>query len=77
MKKATRSAGVVPAAIVDKAWQQVGASFDRFCLMAGLARISHHGRCIGPNDLVKFICNKELQESGAGSDADGVYLKSI
>lgn len=31
MKKATTSAGVVPAVIVDEAWQEVGASFDRFC----------------------------------------------
>ena len=40
MKKATRSAGVVPAAIVDEAWQEVGASFDRFCLTAGLATLA-------------------------------------
>ncbi|OYW62188.1 MAG: hypothetical protein B7X99_11010 [Rhizobiales bacterium 17-65-6] len=40
MKKATTSAGVVPAAIVDEAWQEVGASFDRFCLTAGLATLA-------------------------------------
>ena len=40
MKKATTSAGAVPAAIVDEAWQEVGASFDRFCLTAGLATLS-------------------------------------
>lgn len=40
MKKATTSAGAVPAAIVDEAWQEVGASFDRFCLTAGLATLA-------------------------------------
>ena len=40
MKKTTTSAGAVPAAIVDGAWQEVGASFDRFCLTAGLATLA-------------------------------------
>jgi len=40
MKKATTTAGVVPAAIVDEAWQEVGASFERFCLTAGLATLA-------------------------------------
>ncbi|EDP64410.1 hypothetical protein BAL199_09313 [alpha proteobacterium BAL199] len=40
MKKATTSAGVVPVAIVDEAWQEVGASFERFCLTAGLATLA-------------------------------------
>lgn len=40
MKKPTTSAGVVPAAIVDEAWQEVGASFERFCLTAGLATLA-------------------------------------
>ena len=40
MKKATTSAGVVPATLVDAAWQEVGASFDRFCLTTGLATLA-------------------------------------
>jgi transposase-like protein len=40
MKKSTTTAGVVPAAIVDEAWQEVGASFERFCLTAGLATLA-------------------------------------
>ncbi len=34
------TAGVVPVAIVDEAWQEVGASFERFCLTAGLATLA-------------------------------------
>jgi transposase-like protein len=40
MKKSTTPAGVVPAAIVEEAWQQVGASFERFCLRAGIATLA-------------------------------------
>lgn len=40
MKKSTTSAAVVPAAIVEEAWQEVGASFERFCLTAGLATLA-------------------------------------
>jgi putative transposase len=40
MKKSTTPAGVVPAAIVEEAWQQVGASFERFCLTAGIAALA-------------------------------------
>ena len=40
MKKSTTAAGVVPAAIVEEAWQQVGASFERFCLTAGIATLA-------------------------------------
>ena len=40
MKKSTPSAAVVPAAIVEDAWQDVSASFERFCLTAGLATLS-------------------------------------
>jgi len=32
MKKSTTPVEVFPAAIVEEAWQQVGASFERFCL---------------------------------------------
>src|ERR1700687_5342418 len=41
MKGATTSAAVVPAAIVEAAWQEVGASFERFCLTAGIATLAH------------------------------------
>src|SRR5271167_5085088 len=40
MKKYTTAAEVVPAAIVEEAWQQVGASFERFCLTAGIATLA-------------------------------------
>lgn len=40
MKQSTTSAAVVPAAIVEEAWQDVGASFERFCLTAGIATLA-------------------------------------
>jgi len=40
MEKSTTAAGVVPAAIVEEAWQQVGVSFERFCLTAGIATLA-------------------------------------
>lgn len=40
MKISTTSTAIVPAAIVSEAWQEVGASFERFCLSAGLATLS-------------------------------------
>ena len=40
MEKSTTEAGIVPAAIVEEAWQQVGASFERFCLTAGIATLA-------------------------------------
>ena len=39
MKKSTTSAAVVPAAVVE-AWQEVGASFERFCLTSGIATLA-------------------------------------
>jgi putative transposase len=41
MKESTTSAGIVPAAIVEAAWQEVGASFERFCLTAGIASLAN------------------------------------
>jgi len=38
--KSTTPSAVVPAAIVEEAWQQVGASFERFCLTAGIATLA-------------------------------------
>lgn len=40
MKQFTTSAAVVPAAIVEEAWQDVGTSFERFCLTAGIATLA-------------------------------------
>jgi putative transposase len=40
MRKSTTPAEVFPAAIVEEAWQQVGASFERFCLTAGIATLA-------------------------------------
>ena len=37
MKEFTTSATAVPVTIVEEAWQEVGASFERFCLTAGIA----------------------------------------
>src|SRR5216684_4389943 len=41
MKEATTSAAIVPAAIVEAAWQEVGASFERFCLTAGIGALAN------------------------------------
>ena len=40
MGKSITPSGVVPAAIVEEAWQEVGASFERFCLTAGIAALA-------------------------------------
>src|SRR5215472_10297281 len=40
MKELTTVAAVVPAAIVEEAWQEVGASFERFCLTARIATLA-------------------------------------
>ena len=40
MKKSTTLAAVVPATIVEEAWQQVSISFERFCLTAGIATLT-------------------------------------
>lgn len=40
MKKSTTSTAIVPAAIIEEAWQEVGASFERFCLTAGIATLA-------------------------------------
>ena len=40
MKKSSTSPAAVPTAIVEEAWQQVSASFERFCLTAGIATLT-------------------------------------
>ena len=40
MKKSTTLTALVPAANIEEAWQEVDASFERFCLTAGLATLS-------------------------------------
>ena len=40
MKKSTTPAAMDPAAMAENAWQEVGASFERFCLTAGLATLA-------------------------------------
>jgi putative transposase len=40
MKRSTTSTALVPKAIVTEAWQEVGASFERFCLTAGIATLA-------------------------------------
>src|SRR5438128_1433411 len=40
MEKSTAAAGVVPAAIVEEAWQQVGASFEWYCLTVGITTLA-------------------------------------
>ncbi|UCI06015.1 hypothetical protein [Mesorhizobium sp. B1-1-8] len=41
-----------------------------------LARISHQKKCIGPENLRNCFCNKELSDSGTGSDADTLYFRA-
>ena len=41
MKETTTSATIVPVAIIEEAWQEVGASFERFCLTAGIATLAN------------------------------------
>src|SRR3954464_9612388 len=41
MKEPTTSAAFVPAATIEEAWQEVGASFERFCLTAGIATLAN------------------------------------
>src|SRR5271155_6044754 len=41
MKEPTTSAAVVPVATIEEAWQEVGASFERFCLTAGIATLAN------------------------------------
>jgi len=40
MKKSTTSTAVVAATILEDAWQEVGASFERFCLTAGITTLA-------------------------------------
>src|SRR5271166_1339965 len=40
MKKCITSPAVVAAGNVERAWREVGASFERFCLNAGLATLA-------------------------------------
>ena len=40
MKKSTTATALLPASIVEDAWQEVGASFERFCLTAGLSTLA-------------------------------------
>jgi putative transposase len=41
MKDSTTSTAVVAVAIAEEAWQEVGASFERFCLTAGIATLAN------------------------------------
>ncbi len=40
MKKSATSTAVVAATILEDAWQEVGASFERFCLTAGITTLA-------------------------------------
>ena len=40
MRKFITSTAIDPAAIVEEAWEDVGASFERFCLTSGIATLS-------------------------------------
>jgi putative transposase len=40
MRKFTTSAAIDPGAIVETAWEDVGASFERFCLATGVATLA-------------------------------------
>ena len=52
MQEFTVSAAGVPVAIVEEAWQEVGASFERFCLTAGIATLAHTACWPRPRDAV-------------------------
>lgn len=41
-----------------------------------LAGISQRGEGVGPRNLRKCLCNKALTDSGTGSDASRLYLRS-
>ena len=40
MKKSTTLSAVVQPSIIEDAWQEVSASFERFCLTAGIATLT-------------------------------------
>ena len=63
MKKPTTLTAVVPAANIEEAWQEVGASFERFCLTAGLATLSS----MMEEDAVQQKC--AFVKSGPGRQA--------
>ncbi len=42
-----------------------------------LARISQSNGCIGPKNLRKFFCNKDLPGSWTGSDANTLYPRTV
>jgi transposase-like protein len=53
MDKLSTARAIDPAAIVEDAWREVGASFERFCLSAGIATLANMmeedaGRLCGP-----------------------------
>jgi hypothetical protein len=60
MKKSTTLAAVVPAAIVEETWQEVGASFERFCLTAGIATLTK----IMEEDAVQLCGSRYGREAG-------------
>src|SRR5512134_1953419 len=63
MKESTTSAAAVPVAIVEEAWQEVGASFERFCLTAGIATLAN----MMDEDAVR-LCGPRY---GRGNGKDG------
>lgn len=63
MTRSTTSTAVGPATIVEEAWQQVGASFERFCLTAGIATLAG----MMEEDAAR-LCGPRY---GRGDDRDG------
>ena len=62
MTKSSTAAVAAPPAIVAEAWQQVGASFDRFCLASGVAALQtmmeqDATRLCGPRYVHKDGCS--------------------
>ncbi len=62
MKKPTTLTAVVPTANLAEAWQEVAASFDRFCLTAGLATLSS----MMEDDAVQLCGPRYGREDGKG-----------
>jgi putative transposase len=55
MKTSTMITCVMPRAPVGKAWEEVSASFDRFCLAAGLETLGAMMEAGGPNDATASV----------------------
>ena len=92
MRKSTTPAGLVPEAIVEEAWQQVGASFERFCVslstpfiplkgsLAGQGTIptsSGRGVCLPECSLTDLLSHKSVRGRSNESKRSRLHLSSV